>query len=217
MNVKRIHRLVRLCEHGRVTNSRLRAASVLVVLLLGIAGCDQAASQQSGSTAQHPQVTARHIASHAVSGSELPPRCARREPPRIPPNRWPPTRSKLAPFGAVAIRLCPYGQLPDVALLRRSPLLTTPSLIKRLLVRFDELPTPPLHVHCPMDNGSEIVALLSYPGGQQVTVTVRRTGCAETTNGNLVRSASGFATPNPSGPQLRDELRRLILTSLESP
>jgi hypothetical protein len=208
---------VRLCEHGRVNNPRLRVASVLIMLLLGVAGCGQAASQQSGSTAQRLQTTAQHIASHAVSSSDLPPKCTRREPSGIPPNKWAPTHSKLAPFGAVAIRLCPYGQLPDVALLRRSPLLTTPSLIKRLLVRFDELPTPPLHVVCPMDNGSEIVALLSYRAGQRVTVTVRRTGCAQTTNGNLVRSASGFATPNPSGPQLRDELRRLILTSLESP
>lgn len=195
-----------LCEDGCVTNLRMCA---LIVLSLAAAGCGQGTGQKSGRTAQRLQTTSQQVASYGVPRSELPPSCAHRGPRDIPPNTWAPTRSQLAPSGAIAIRLCRYGAVPDVVL-QRSTLLTTPSLLKRLVAEFDRLPRPPLNVNCPEEVGSEVVAHLSYHDGRRVTIRVGLTGCVLVSNGHLLRSASGFATPNPSGPELLAELGRLV-------
>jgi hypothetical protein len=85
------------------------------------------------------------------------------------------------------------------------------SVIRRLLADFDKLPLPELHVRCPEDLGSEVVAYLAYPGGHRVTIVVSLTGCKLATNGEIVRSASGFGTSNHSaGPALLSELARLV-------
>jgi hypothetical protein len=115
----------------------------------------------------------------------------------------------LAPPGATAIRLCRYGALPSL-LLQRSVLQTSLSLVSGLVRVFDRLPQPPPGpVACPADNGSQIVALVAYPAGQRVTISVDLTGCAIVTNGSLSRSAAGVGTPRPYGPQLLAELGRL--------
>jgi hypothetical protein len=193
------------CDHGRLPRQRFRAASILIVLSLAAVGCGQNTAKQTGGTAPRPQTTAPRAVSYAVRNDD-PTTCARREPSGIPPNAWAPTRRRLAPLGAIAIRLCHYGELPRV-LLVRSTLLTSPSIIGRLLNDFDMLPTPPRGVKCPEDNGSEIVASIAYANGRRVTVTVQLGGCGLVTNGNLLRSASGFATANNTGPALVAELQ----------
>lgn len=143
--------------------------------------------------------------SYSVPRTDRPPTCARREPSGIPQNAWAPTRRRLAPLGAIAIRLCRYGDLPEILLLR-STLLTSPSMVGRLLNDFDKLPTPPRAVKCPENNGSEIVALIAYAHGERVTVALQLSGCGRVTNGNLARSASAA---NSTGPELVAELQRL--------
>ena len=198
---------VRSCDHGRLSRQGFSAAPILIVLLFAALGCGQNATKHTGGTAQRPQTTGPRVVSYAVR-NDNPTNCARREPSGIPPNAWAPTRRRLAPLGATAIRLCRYGELPNVLLLR-STLLTSPIVIERLLNDFDMLPTPPRGVKCPEDNGSEIVASIAYANGKRVTVAVKLTGCALATNGNLLRSASGFATANNAGPDLVAELQRL--------
>lgn len=194
----------------RIVASRWFATTVLVMLVVfGAVGCGRAATQPSGSNTQHLQATAQDATSYAVSDSKMPSRCARREPRSIASTGWAPMRRRLAPLGAGAVRLCRYGTLPELGL-RRSTLLTASSVTKRLLADFDRLPPPPLHVRCPEDLGSEIVAYLAYPAGHRVAIAVSLTGCQLATNGELVRSASGFATSNRSGPALLAELRRLV-------
>ncbi len=196
-------------DHGRVLRQRFRAAVTLIVLLCAAAGCGQNAARQTGGAAQRLQATVgQRAVTYTVPRNDQPPTCARREPSGIPPNAWAPTRRRLAPLGAIAIRLCRYGDLPQV-LLVRSTLPTSPSIIGRLLTDFDKLPTPPLHVKCPIGLGSEIVASIAYVHGKRVTVAVQLGGCGLVTNGNLLRSASGFATANNTGPELVAELQRL--------
>lgn len=188
---------------------RFRTAVTLIVLLFAAVGCGQSAVRQTGGTAQRLQAAAvQRTVTYAIPRNDQPPTCARREPSGIPPNAWAPTRTRLAPLGAIAIRVCRYGQLPRV-LLVRSTLLTSPSIIGRLLSEFDELPAPPLRVKCPVDFGSEIVASIAYAHGKRVTVAVQLEGCGLVANGNLSRSASGFGTASNAGPELVAELQRL--------
>ncbi|HTX10309.1 MAG TPA: hypothetical protein VME22_16930 [Solirubrobacteraceae bacterium] len=52
-------------------------------------------------------------------------------------------------------------------------------------------------INCPDDDGSEIVALLTYPGGQRLTIRVDLTGCGTVTNGSVVRTTMGTGSPSP--------------------
>jgi hypothetical protein len=152
--------------------------------------------------------TAEGLARSAAMSAKPPAGCARREP-RINRNPWPATLHELAPPGASAIRLCRYGTLPRLAL-ERARLVTDSGLVKKLVDDFNRLPPPPVPTfNCPADFGSRIDALLAYPAGQRVTVSVDLTGCAPATNGNLDRLAAGFGTPRAYGPQLLAELGRL--------
>jgi hypothetical protein len=49
----------------------------------------------------------------------------------------------------------------------------------------------PAQCACPADDGSQILALLAYPNGSQVTIGVELTGCQRVTNGDPVRIANG--------------------------
>jgi len=83
--------------------------------------------------------------------------------------------------------------------------------LARLLVReFDRLPRfAPGAIACPMDDGSQVVALLSYPGGHAVSISVGLSGCLRVTNGDIVRTALGIGPSPRSGPALLARLERL--------
>jgi hypothetical protein len=111
-----------------------------------------------------------------------------------------------------SIRLCRYAGLnahPRFKLLRSS-LRSNRRLIRKLVREFDRLPPfAPGAVACPADSGSQIVALLAYPNGRAVRISVGLSGCASVTNGDVVRTAFGFGTPRKFGPQLVSELKHL--------
>ncbi|HKN94005.1 MAG TPA: hypothetical protein VJU60_06730 [Thermoleophilaceae bacterium] len=78
----------------------------------------------------------------------------------------------------------------------------------KLVDEFDQLqPFPPGVAACPMDDGSFILALLAYPDGHRVRIEVDTTGCRLVSNGDVVRTASGFGTT--AGPKLEHQLGRL--------
>jgi hypothetical protein len=136
-------------------------------------------------------------------------------PPRVlfhvPTNDWAPASEELAPRGAAALRLCGYAGLNGAAPLQleRSRLLTGAGLVTHLVDEFDALPPyPKASLFCGLDDGSQVLALLAYPGGRRVTVEVDETGCNRVTNGDVARIASGYGN-TPVGPRLVAELRAL--------
>lgn len=82
--------------------------------------------------------------------------------------------------------------------------------MRRLVSEFDRLPSLHGAVACPNDEGSQIRALLGYPGAHRVSITVGLSGCALVTNGSVHRSAAGFGVPPAFGRQLVDELKQLL-------
>ena len=103
----------------------------------------------------------------------------------------------LAPPGTGAIRLCRYSGLnahPRLALVG-SRLLDSRTIVDQLVTELDRLPALRGAVACPADDGSQILALLAYPGGHQVSISVGLTGCALVTNGSVHRTAAGLGTP----------------------
>jgi hypothetical protein len=63
--------------------------------------------------------------------------------------------------------------------------------VTRLTGEFDELQPMRGGFACPVDDGSEIVALLAYPHGRSVTISVNLRGCNSVTNGDVFRTALG--------------------------
>ncbi len=122
-------------------------------------------------------------------------------------------RRDLAPAGATTIGLCRYSGLngtPRLTLVR-SRVLRAPSLVRELLGVFDRLPSPGSGVfHCPQDDASQIIAMLGYPRGRTVTISVELTGCQLVTNGSVRRIAAGIGSPRPFGPRLVGQLKRLV-------
>jgi hypothetical protein len=119
---------------------------------------------------------------------------------------------QLAPPGPTAIRLCRYASLNDAHPLHLARSVTVPrGRVARLLVReFDRLPRfAPGVIACPMDDGTEVVALLSYPGGHSVSISVGLRGCTRVTNGDVVRTALGIGPSPRSGPALLERLEHL--------
>lgn len=110
------------------------------------------------------------------------------------------------------MRLCRYSGLnahPRLALVG-SRLLTSRTIVRQLVRGLDRLPSLHGAVACPEDDGSEILARLTYPGGQRVSISVGLTGCALVTNGSVHRTAAGLGTPRAFGPQLVDRLKQLV-------
>jgi hypothetical protein len=145
--------------------------------------------------------------------SGKPTHCSPTAPRGMAPERWPAARQTLAPAGASAIRLCRYSGLnahPRLTLVR-ARLLDRAGLVTQLVKRFDGLPLAPRGaVSCPADDGSEIVALVSYPGGREVSISVGLRGCLQVTNGSVNRTASGYGPHPGRGPRLLAELKRLV-------
>jgi len=130
----------------------------------------------------------------------------------LPAPRWAPARNVLAPPGAISIRLCRYAGLNARARLGlvSARTLTGASHVTALTRELDRLPSGPLGpVACPSDDGSQILAILSYPTGWTVPITMGLSGCNSVTNGIVRRTASGFGSPPAAGPQLLAELERL--------
>lgn len=153
---------------------------------------------------------ASNIAAYA-SGSAQPVSCPPRVLFHVPKNDWAPASQELAPEGAAAVRLCGYpGANGAVPLqLERSRLLTGERLVTHLVDEFDALPPyPKASLFCTLDDGSQVLALLAYPGGRQVTVAVDETGCNRATNGDVARIASGYGN-TPVGPHLVAGLKAL--------
>ncbi len=145
-------------------------------------------------------------------GAALPAPCATKAPSRVPAPRWSAARAKLAPPNPSAIRLCRYSGLnahPRLTLVG-SRLLDSRSAVQQLVSEFDRLPSLTGAVACPADDGSQILAALTYPAGHEVTITVGLTGCDLVTNGSVHRSAAGIGSPRPFGPQLVAELEHLV-------
>ena len=151
---------------------------------------------------------------------QLRPGCLQKAPTRLPVELWPPARIRLAPRGATSIQLCRYSGLnahPPLTL-DRMRLLRASHLIAGLLDQLDRLPAPPSGTTaCPADDSSQIVALLAYPHGRTVPVSVGLTGCRSVTNGTVQRTASGFGTPPTFGPQLVRHLQQLLNNGASTP
>lgn len=65
-------------------------------------------------------------------------------------------------------------------------------IVARLVSELDALPALPRgRIACPMDDGSQIVVMLTYRSGRRVTVALGPTGCRVATNGDQVRTADG--------------------------
>jgi hypothetical protein len=102
--------------------------------------------------------------------------------------------TSLVPPGADAVLLCGYAGLNPPAKAGRltgSRLVTAPAEVKLLTRELDAIaPTPPGVVFsCPMDDGSEILAVFAYPSGAADPVTVSVNGCTTATNGHVTRMA----------------------------
>jgi len=108
-------------------------------------------------------------ATPAAQPSPCPPRAIS----QVAPNGWSAARRELAPQNPVAMRLCRYlGRNTALPLgLARSRLLNQPALLARLVDELDTLPPfPRVPLFCPLDDGSQVLALLAYPGGERATV-----------------------------------------------
>ncbi len=177
-------------------------ATTAVAMVSALGGCASSASP-----------TGRPAASDV-----LPARCLAKAPLSVPAERWSAARLELAPTGASAIRLCRYSGLnahPRLMLLD-SRLLKSRSLVEQLVSEFDRLPSLSGTVACADDDLSQIFAVLAYPAGQQVTISVGLTGCALVTNGSVHRTAAGLGTPRAFGPQLIASLEQLLSTRQQS-
>lgn len=149
--------------------------------------------------------------SPTATGTVMPAACVETAPARLPADRWAPAHTRLAPRGAVAIRLCRYLSLnahPPLALVR-SRLITGQALVDQLVGELDRLPAARGAVACPSDDGSQIVTLLAYGDGHRVTIRVGLSGCELVTNGTVHRIALGMGSPPAFGPQLVAQLERL--------
>jgi len=151
--------------------------------------------------------------------SAPPPAACPPGPPAAPSaEQWSTARHALAPPGAGAIRLCRYSGLNAHPRLARvgSRLLSGHTIVQQVVTEFDRLPSLRGAVACPADDGSQILALLAYPDGHHVSISVGLSGCALVTNGSVRRTAAGLGTPRAFGPQLLALLEQLLSTHRQS-
>jgi hypothetical protein len=140
-----------------------------------------------------------------AAAAKPPPLCHTKAPQSVAPNSWEPTKTQLAPSGAGAIRLCRYDLQRKIA---RGTLLRRRAWVGKLVREFNVLrPMPSGVVACPADLRLMVVALLAYPDGHTVTISVDESGCQVVTNGNLIRTTA--VAPPLFGPKLLKELEHL--------
>lgn len=139
-------------------------------------------------------------------------KCAVRRPVTLHQALWPAARSELAPPGPVAIQLRHYSAEVGRPVLRllSSRRLTAHKAVAFFAGELDALPLPDGTVVCPDDDGSQVVATLTYPQSRSVAVSVGLRGCETATNGTVSRTASGFGSPPEKAPPLVDQLERIL-------
>lgn len=125
---------------------------------------------------------------------------------------WPAARRELAPPGPVAIELCRYSAElgRPVLRLRSSRSLTAHKAVAFFASELAALPQQHGTVNCPADDGSRVVATLTYPQSRSLAVSVGLRGCKTATNGMVSRTASGFGSPSEKVPPLVDQLERIL-------
>ena len=163
-------------------------ATTAVAMVGALAGCASGASPNSPASTVLPPRCPQHgsaIVRARAFGS----------------SGWAAAHKQLAPAGSSTIRLCRYAGRPHIALVS-SRLLGGRPLVAGLVRELDRLPAFPAGpVNCPNDNGSQILALIAYPG-HALTISVDLTGCRLVTNGSVGRTAAGMGSPAAFGPQL---------------
>lgn len=166
----------------------------LATIAVGLSACGAASAAQSAAPARPPS---------------RPAACRFEAPTRVAANPWAAARVQLAPATPTALRLCRYSGLNanQPRRLIASVLVDSRSTLRSLTHRFDQLASAQGTFGCPLDDGSEIVARLAYPGPHQVTISVGLRGCNSVTNGDLHRTAAGAA--GRPGPKLLAQLERL--------
>jgi hypothetical protein len=118
----------------------------------------------------------------------------------------------MAPSGATSMLACRYSGLNAKRrlALRSSGLVTNRARLNKVINAFDALRLLPASVHCPSDDGSEILTVLAYPRGRRVRVVLRLTGCQMVFNGNLIRTTANIGGPNPAGVRLLRALKTVL-------
>jgi hypothetical protein len=105
--------------------------------------------------------------------------------------------------------LCSYHGLNPPAQAHRLEhvrLVSAPAELAQLTREFNALHRqPPITFHCPMDDGSEILAIFRYVDAPPDPISVGLTGCQIVSNGHLTRTAS-----LPPGPALLHQLTSLL-------
>lgn len=138
--------------------------------------------------------------------------CAAQHPVILHQVLWPAATRELAPPGPVTIQLCRYSAEVSRPFLRlmTARRVTAHSAVAFFARELDALPEQHGTVVCPNDDGSQVVAILTYPRSRTVAVSVGLGGCETATNGTVSRSASGFGTPSEKVPPLVDQLKRIL-------
>ncbi len=179
--------------------------------IVALAGCGAATGTGTGTGQQEPRQQ-RPQPPYAVSQTG-PAACSAGAPASLAAEGWAAARAQLAPPGASAIRLCRYSGLnahPRLALVS-SRLLTSSAVVRELVDELDHLaPLPPNAISCPNDDGSQMIALLAYPDGHSVTISVGLTDCEVVTNGSVQRTAVAIGSTPAAGPPLVSQLERLL-------
>jgi hypothetical protein len=139
-------------------------------------------------------------------------RCAAHVPTTLHRVLWPAAERALAPPGAIAMQLCRYSADGSRPILR---LVSSRRVTKAIAVAFfqrelDGLSEQHGTVVCPNDDGSQVVAALTYPQSRTLAVSVGLRGCETATNGTVSRSATGFGTPPEKAPPLVTQLERIL-------
>lgn len=139
-------------------------------------------------------------------------RCPQRAPGALPRPRRPAARRMLAPGGARMLLLCRYAGLnarPQLGLIATRRVRKA-SLVRTLVAAFDRLPALHGPVACPADDGSQILAVLTYARGPAVPVSVGLKGCELAANGALVRTAARIRHRHAAGRWLVRRLEHLL-------
>jgi hypothetical protein len=133
--------------------------------------------------------------------------CALQIPNRLV-NRNTHASTRLVPSGADTLLLCRYGGLnagPNTGRLAASVTVKAAATLARLTSDFNALPRQRAGLHCPMDDGSAIIASFGYGHAAPDPVQLGLKGCRAVSNGRLTRTAS-----SPTGHALVSLLGRLL-------
>jgi hypothetical protein len=133
--------------------------------------------------------------------------CALQIPNRLV-NRNSLASTRLVPASADSLLLCRYGGLnagSNAGRLTASVTVKAAATIQRLTSNFNALPRQRAGFHCPMDDGSAIIATFGYANGAPDPVQFGLKGCRTVSNSRLRRTAS-----SPTGAALVNLLERLL-------